>query len=597
MRTAKSDDVGADEFAHLLAELDSAPRLVVLNSCRGAVGDRLNVFASTAAKLLDRGIPAVVAMQYAITDPGAIAFSSHIYSALAQGSPLDAAMSEARFLMRRETRSLEWATPVLYLRSADGVIFDVAEPAATIPGRTTYPHAVAWRLARIVIDTPMVANEASRAELMKSLDGQADPTRRFDAWVADVIQGGRTQELLAALHEHAVGEEQRLAVEQIRQGWSRLDWISEPLEAFSSATDFQAVLSAYRRAVPPGRARRVDSLAQALDAAAQFGRGGTRECPLYRMVVILEHHAGVLVDEGWFDLEGDQLAGLRADAAGWVEDTPGRLVIDLGSGGTPPGVLPWPREVAAYVYRVVPEGPVWERHDRICDPTREGVQEAVVELLGEAEAVLSSFRVGFILPRLLFSSEPECWPIPMDFADPSPLGLEHPVVLHSAERLSARKLHTKWVARTDRVRERLKLGPADIAWVEDALRDNLPAIRHRLTDPLAALIGLGFIPGATPGKLNGDALLTVVGAGVPYLLWLEKDPSDWQEVHDLVDDLLTGGSLDTLAERLHDERVLERDPLAHGVRVIWDDPMQLPESLRPTGTARITVGQEGSRDG
>jgi hypothetical protein len=253
--------------------------------------------------------------------------------------------------------------------------------------------------------------------------------------------------------------------------------------------------------------------------------------------------------------------------------------------------------VAAYVNRRLPEGPVWERHDRTCEPTLEGVQGAVAELLSGAQEVLSSFQVGFILPRLLFASEPECWPIPMDFADPSPLGLEHPVVLHSAERLSARKLHPRWVARADRVRERLKLGPADISWVEDALRDNLPAIRHKLTDPLAALIGLGFVPGATPEKLNGDALLTVVGAGVPYLLWLEKDPSDWQEVHDLVDDLLTGGSLDTLAERLHDERVLEADPLAHGVRVIWDDPMQLPESLRPTGAARVTLGQEGSSDG
>jgi hypothetical protein len=593
----ESDEVGADEFAHLIAELDSPPRLVVLNSCRGAQGDRLNVFASTAGKLLDRGVPAVIAMQYAITDDGAIAFGSHIYSALAEGAPLDAAMSEARFMIRRATRSLEWATPVLYLRAADGVIFDVVEPAATIPGRTTYPHAEAWRLTRIVLNCPLVATETDQAVLVKAVAGKADPTKAFIPWVTDVIQRGLTHELLTALQAQAVSEEQRLAVEEVRQGWSRLDWISEPLEVFSARADFQAVISAYRRAVPPGRALRVDSLAEALDAAAQFGRRGTRECPLYRMVVILEHLSGAQVDEGWFDLEGDQLAGLRADARGWVEDSPGRLVIDLGSGGTPPGLLPWPREVAAYLYRRLPEGPVWERHDRACDPTLEGVQGAVAELLSEAQEVLSSFRVGFILPRLLFSSEPECWPIPMDFAEPSPIGLEHPVVLHSAERLRARKLHPRWVARADKVHERLKHGPADISWVDDTLRDNLPAIRHKLADPLAALVGLGFVAGATPTNLNGDALLTVIGAGVPYLLWVEEDPGDWQDMHHYVDDLLSGGRLDNLAERIHDERVLGGDPLVRGMRVIWDDPMQLPESLRPSAAVRVTLEQEGSVHG
>lgn len=588
----KSLNVGADDFARLLAEHRSSLRLVVLNSCRGAHGDRRDPFAGTAQRLLRRGISAVVAMQFSITDRGAIVFGSNMYRALADGSPLDAAMSDARAAIKRVTGSAEWATPVLYMRAHDGVIFDVAQATIAVPGRATYPHAEARRLARIVLDSPMVASEADQAALVTTLAGKTGSTNTFVAWVADVIQRGLTKELLAALQARAVGEEQLLAVEEVRQGWNRLDWISAPLEVFSARADFQAVISAYRRAVPAGRARRVDSLAEALDAAADFGPKETRECPLYRMVVILEHLAAVQVDDGWFGLESDQLAGLRSDAGRWVEESQGRLVIDLRSGGTPPGVPPWPSTVVAYVYRRLPDGWTWERLEERCNPSLEGVQAAVNSHLSAAEADLSSFSVGFILPRMLFASTPERWLVPIDFDDPSPLGLEHPVVLHSGERLSMPRLHQNWARCADDVQRRLKSGPADIRWVESALRDNLPAMRLMVSKLETALIGFGFVPSASLITLKGDALLAAVRAGVPYLLWVEDEPGDWKDVYDFVGDLLSGGSLNSPAELLRDERVLKGDPLARGVRLIWDDPMQLPESLRPSRPNGDIVGQE-----
>jgi CHAT domain-containing protein len=99
-------------------------RMVFLNSCEGARGSERDAFSSTAATLVRCGIPAVVAMQYEITDAAAIEFSRSFYEAVADGLPVDAAVAEARTAVSMESM-LEWGTPVLYMRSPDGRIFDI----------------------------------------------------------------------------------------------------------------------------------------------------------------------------------------------------------------------------------------------------------------------------------------------------------------------------------------------------------------------------------------------------------------------------------------------------------------------------------------
>ena len=65
-------------------------------------------------------MPAVVAMQYEITDGAAIEFSRDFYEALADSLPVDAAVTEARAAVSMDSM-LEWGTPVLYMRSPDGL--------------------------------------------------------------------------------------------------------------------------------------------------------------------------------------------------------------------------------------------------------------------------------------------------------------------------------------------------------------------------------------------------------------------------------------------------------------------------------------------
>ena len=86
------------------------------------------------------GIPAVVAMQYEITDPAALAFAAGFYESLARGNPVDQAVTKAREIVRVTQNSLEWATPVLFLASDETRLFEVVKPPKSAPPASAVPH-------------------------------------------------------------------------------------------------------------------------------------------------------------------------------------------------------------------------------------------------------------------------------------------------------------------------------------------------------------------------------------------------------------------------------------------------------------------------
>lgn len=108
-------------------------RLGLLNACEGARTDQEDPFAGVATALVEHGVPAVVGMQFEISDQAAIAFAGEFYTALVDGLPVDAALTEARRAVFFLPNWVEWATPVLYMRSRDGQLFDVhvEEPVKT----------------------------------------------------------------------------------------------------------------------------------------------------------------------------------------------------------------------------------------------------------------------------------------------------------------------------------------------------------------------------------------------------------------------------------------------------------------------------------
>jgi hypothetical protein len=100
-------------------------RLAVLNACEGGRSAIDDPFAGVAQTLIQQGVPAVVAMQFEITDRAAISFSEDFYASLVLGLPVDLAVGEARKGIYAQPNATEWATPVLYMRSPDGVLFDL----------------------------------------------------------------------------------------------------------------------------------------------------------------------------------------------------------------------------------------------------------------------------------------------------------------------------------------------------------------------------------------------------------------------------------------------------------------------------------------
>ena len=118
--------VSAQTLAPLLHNHKSL-QLAVLNACEGARTGATDPFAGTAQALVQQSIPAVVAMQFEITDKAAITFSSVFYEALSRGLPVDVATTDGRMaVFVDDDNPFEWATPVLYLNRGDGRIFDVS---------------------------------------------------------------------------------------------------------------------------------------------------------------------------------------------------------------------------------------------------------------------------------------------------------------------------------------------------------------------------------------------------------------------------------------------------------------------------------------
>jgi hypothetical protein len=123
-----SRPVTGEELGILLQDHPSL-RLVVLNSCEGARGDVHDPFSGTAQSLIRRRIPSVLAMQFEITDTAALRFSQSFYSALASNYPIDAATAVGRQSIRLSGNAFEWGTPVLYMLSPDGRVFELPKDA------------------------------------------------------------------------------------------------------------------------------------------------------------------------------------------------------------------------------------------------------------------------------------------------------------------------------------------------------------------------------------------------------------------------------------------------------------------------------------
>jgi CHAT domain/SIR2-like domain len=150
-------------------------RLAVINACEGARIAPTDSYLGLAPGLLRAAlIPAVVAMQFEITDQAAISFARHFYGAIAGGRPVDEALSQARQKMCfLDKRQVEWAFPVLYMRTRNGYLL---EPQAVDEKRPANGGKAAPQLQTVM--QPLEEHYQSVIEALR--DGQLVPFLGLD---------------------------------------------------------------------------------------------------------------------------------------------------------------------------------------------------------------------------------------------------------------------------------------------------------------------------------------------------------------------------------------------------------------------------------
>ena len=183
-----------DKLGAILHGEDSL-RLAVLNSCEGARASLNDPFSSVATSLIEYEIPAVIGMQFEITDRAAILFSGEFYAALADGRAVDEALSQARMAIFADNNDIEWGTPVLFMRVTDGRLFDVQAPVA---GSDTDLEAKAEAERKRLEQEAAIAAAAAAAQ--KRLEEEAAAKAEADA---DEAERQRLEQEAAAATEAA----------------------------------------------------------------------------------------------------------------------------------------------------------------------------------------------------------------------------------------------------------------------------------------------------------------------------------------------------------------------------------------------------------
>lgn len=213
----------------LLSEERRTLRLVILNACKGARASPGDPFNGLAQRLIQERIPAVIAMQFAISDSAAIDFAGEFYRALADGLPVDGSLAWARKAIRLKGNKLEWGTPVLFLRSDHGRIFTIEKPRRIEEGVTPppdgLPEELAFREREIPECVECFVDRDKQVNGFKAMIG--GEVRKQVMFVEAAAEMGKTW-LIERLRHECLGRNLPVArIDFEVQPWSHIDIILE----------------------------------------------------------------------------------------------------------------------------------------------------------------------------------------------------------------------------------------------------------------------------------------------------------------------------------------------------------------------------------
>ena len=131
----KSRETSVVEVLHSLQRGEKFLRLVVLSGCQTARTVNVGGFRDMSRGLLRRKIPAVIAMQFSISDTGGLKFAESFYTRIAAGRPLELAVHAARralLLSDNYYLQADALAPVLLTSNSDCLQTTQAEAAPTV---------------------------------------------------------------------------------------------------------------------------------------------------------------------------------------------------------------------------------------------------------------------------------------------------------------------------------------------------------------------------------------------------------------------------------------------------------------------------------
>jgi hypothetical protein len=207
------DEQGRAQFVgeELLAEVFLGIRelrLVTLIACHGGAPSSQDPFSGLAGRLVERGLPAVIAMRREVSVPDAHLFTNHLYGHLVQTGRADAAVNEARQqLYLADPKGMAWSSPVLYSRLTDGRLWlpqeEEGEEEETPEKRPLFQ--VSWR--RLLQPLPWLPALLALVLFILGLWPAPQAEARFDLWAsrlsfqlarnATVVERLRLQEIAA----------------------------------------------------------------------------------------------------------------------------------------------------------------------------------------------------------------------------------------------------------------------------------------------------------------------------------------------------------------------------------------------------------------
>ena len=164
-RNGGYDLITTEELGSVLYNADV--RFALLSACESASVAGPSLFNGLAPGLITAGVPAVIGMQYRISDDFATAFAVKFYSALLQRKDVVEALTVARAMLLRSA----WYSPALYLRQHRAAdehlksVYDTRNIDTAVPAEAQVSAPFLVRLWIRRPDTPTLTEDQLRAEL------------------------------------------------------------------------------------------------------------------------------------------------------------------------------------------------------------------------------------------------------------------------------------------------------------------------------------------------------------------------------------------------------------------------------------------------